>query len=83
MIDIRGFFDALRATWVSRLVGTYQTNRKLIPSKFYREFGRYWLIICMNLDIKFVVKFIESIPEFYRDIQKSWIKAARVKKRFP
>ena len=29
----------------------------------------------MNLDIKFVDNFMKSIPEFYRDILKSWIKA--------
>jgi hypothetical protein len=37
MIDIKSYFIALKASWVSRLVTGYISNWKLIPLKYFNE----------------------------------------------
>jgi hypothetical protein len=40
MIDIKGYFIALRATWVSRLVAGNISNWKLTPVKYSNAIGK-------------------------------------------
>jgi hypothetical protein len=50
MIDIKSYFIALNATWVSRLVTGNISNWKLIPLKYFNAIGNNWLVFSMNLD---------------------------------
>jgi hypothetical protein len=50
MIDIKSYFIALKATWVSRLVTGNISNWKLIPLKYFNAIGNNWLVFSMNLD---------------------------------
>jgi hypothetical protein len=50
MIDIKRYFIALKATWVSRLVTGHISNWKLIPLKYFNATGKNWLVFSMNLD---------------------------------
>jgi len=44
MIDIESYFSSLRASLVSRLVTEGMDNWKLIPYKYFTQFGKNWLI---------------------------------------
>ena len=50
MIDIGSYFASLRASWVSRCVSGEMDNWKLIPYKYFRQFGKNWLIFSMNIE---------------------------------
>jgi hypothetical protein len=50
MIDIKSYFIALKASWVSRLVTGHISNWKLISLKYVNATGKYWLVFSMNLD---------------------------------
>jgi hypothetical protein len=50
MIDIKSYFIALKASWVSRLVTGHISNWKLIPLKYLNATGKNWLVFSMNLD---------------------------------
>ena len=45
MIDIKSYFIALKATWVSRLVTGHISNWKLIPLKYFNAIGKNWLLL--------------------------------------
>ena len=51
MIDIKSYFIALKASWVSRLVTRHISNWKLIPLKYFNATGKNWLVFSMNLEI--------------------------------
>ena len=40
MIDIKSYFIALKASWVSRLVTGHISNWKLIPLKYFNATGK-------------------------------------------
>ena len=40
MIDIESYFASLTASWVSRFVSGEMNNCKLIPYKYFRQFGK-------------------------------------------
>ena len=40
MIDIKSYFIALKATWVSRLVTGHISNWKLISLKYFNAIGK-------------------------------------------
>ena len=40
MIDIESYFASLTASWVSRFVSGEMNNWKLIPYKYFRQFGK-------------------------------------------
>ena len=40
MIDIGSYVASLRASWVSRFVSGEMDNWKLIPYKYFRQFGK-------------------------------------------
>ena len=44
MIGIESYFTSLRASWVSRLVSGGMDYWKLIPYKYFTQFGKNWLI---------------------------------------
>ena len=50
MMDIKSYFIALKATWVSRLVTGNFSNWKLIPLKYFNATGKNWLVFSMNID---------------------------------
>jgi hypothetical protein len=52
MIDIESYFASLRASCVSRFVSGEMDNWKLIPYKYFRQFGKKWLIFSMNIEYK-------------------------------
>jgi hypothetical protein len=52
MIDIESYFASLRASWVITFVSGEMDNLKLIPYKYFRQFGKNWLIFSMNIDYK-------------------------------
>jgi hypothetical protein len=72
MIDIKSYFIALKATWVSRLVTGHISNWKLIPLKYFNATGKNWLVFSMNLDSTKSLKYLNKIPEFYREVVKCW-----------
>jgi hypothetical protein len=41
MMDIKSYFIALKATWVSRLVTGHISNWKLIPLKHFNTIGKH------------------------------------------
>ena len=52
MIDIESYFASRRASWVSRFVSGEMDNWQLIPYKYFRQFGKNWLIFSMNIECK-------------------------------
>ena len=72
MIDIKSYFIALKASWVSRLVTGYLSDWKLIPLKYFNATGKDWLVFNMNLDNTKSLNYLKKIPEFYREIVKCW-----------
>ena len=52
MIDIESYVASLRASWVSRFVSGEMDIWKLIPFKYFRQFGKNWLIFSMNIENK-------------------------------
>jgi hypothetical protein len=68
MIDIGSYFASLRASWVSRFVSGEMDNWKLIPYKYFRQFGKNWLIFSMNIEYKKIKDYLRYIPDFYKDI---------------
>jgi hypothetical protein len=54
MIEIKSYFIALKASWVSRLVTGHISNWKLIPLKYFNAIGKNWLVFSMLLDKVFV-----------------------------
>jgi hypothetical protein len=49
MIDIESYITSLSASWVSRFVSGGMDNWKWIPYKYFRRFGKNWLIFSMNI----------------------------------
>ena len=74
MIDIGSYFASLRASWVSRFVSGEMDNWKLIPYKYFRQFGKNWLIFSMNIEYKKMKDYLRYIPDFYKEILQTWIK---------
>ena len=76
MIDIGSYFASLRASWVSRFVSGEMDNWKLIPYKYFRQFGKNWLIFSMNIEYKKIKDYLRYIPDFYKEIlanlDKNW-----------
>ena len=72
MIDIKSYFIALKATWVSILVTGHISNWKLIPLKYFNAIGENWLVFSMNLDSTKSLNYLKKIPEFYRKVVKCW-----------
>ena len=70
MIETTSYFTSMRASWVSRFVSGEMDNWKLMPYKFFRQFGKNWMIFSMYIKYKQN----ERLPEFYKEILKSWIK---------
>ena len=68
MIDIKSYFIALKATWVSRLVTRHISNGKLIPLKYFNATGKNWLVFSMNIDSTKSLNYLKKIPEFYREV---------------
>ena len=68
MIDIKSYFIALKASWVSRLVTGHISNWKLIPLKYFNATGKNWLVFSMNLDSTKSLNYLKKIPEFYREV---------------
>ena len=66
MIDIGSYFASLRASWVSRFVSGEMDNWKLIPYKYFRQFGKNWLIFSMNIKYKKIKDYLRYIPDFYK-----------------
>jgi hypothetical protein len=73
MIDIGSYFASLRASWVSRFVSGEMDNWKLIPYKYFRQFGKNWLIFSMNIEYKKIKDYLRYIPDFYKEILQTWI----------
>ena len=48
MIDIESYFSSLKTSWVSGGMN----NWKLIPYKYFTQFGKIGLIFSMNIDNK-------------------------------
>ena len=74
MIDIGSYFASLRASWVSRFVSGEMDNWKLIPYKYFRQFGKNWLIFSMNIEYKKIKDYLRYISDFYKEILQTWIK---------
>ena len=72
MVDIKSYFIALKASWVSRLVTGYLSDWKLIPLKYFNATGKDWLVFNMNLDNTKSLNYLKKIPELYREIVKCW-----------
>ena len=71
MIDIKSYFIALKASWVSRLVTGHISNWKLIPLKYFNATGKKnWLVFSMNIDSTKSLNYLKKIPEFYREVVK-------------
>ena len=75
MIDIGSYFESLKASWVSRLIGEEKSNWKLIPRKYLNIFGRNWLIFSSNINYTHIEFCMKNIPKFYIDVVKCWVKA--------
>jgi hypothetical protein len=74
MIDIESFFASLRASRVSRFVSGDMDNWKLIPYKYFRQFGKNLLIFSMNIEYKKNRYYLRYIPDFYKEILQTWKK---------
>jgi hypothetical protein len=74
MIDIESCFASLRASWVSRFVSGKMDNWKLILYKYFRQFGKNWLIFSMNIEYKKNEDYLRYIPDLYKEILQTWIK---------
>ena len=61
MIDIKGYFIALKASWTSRLVTGHIFNWKLIPLKYFNATGKNWLAFSMNLDSTKSLNYLNKI----------------------
>jgi hypothetical protein len=70
MIDIGSYFASLRASWVSRSISGEMDNWKLIPCKYFRQFGKNWSIFSMNIEYKKIKDYLRYIPDFYKEICK-------------
>ena len=67
MIDIESYFASLRASWVSRFVIGEMDNWKLIPYKYFRQFGKNWF----SLNIFYLLKYAKRIRHKLNKLMKS------------
>ena len=58
MIDIKSYFIALKASWVSRLVTGH------IPLKYFNTTGKNWLVFSMNLDSTKSLNYLKKYQNF-------------------
>jgi hypothetical protein len=63
-IDIKSYFIALKATWVSRLVTGHISNWKLTPLKYFNATGINWLVFSMNLDSTKSLNYLKKYQNF-------------------
>jgi hypothetical protein len=66
MVDIKSYFIALKAFWVSRLVTGHPSNWKLIPLKYFKATGTHWLVFNMNLDS---TKLLNYLKKKYQNVK--------------
>ena len=59
----------------------YIFDTKLIPYKYFRHFGKNWLIFSMNIEYKKNKDYLRYIPDFYKEILQTWIKMGGVKQK--
>ena len=74
MIDFDSYFAALKASWVSKLTTTNMPNWKIIPTKYFNNLGKNFLVFNMNLDNIKSIDGLAKIPDFYLQVISSWIK---------
>lgn len=75
MTDIDCYLNALKLRWILRLLENTEENWAIIPKYFLNKFGQNLLIFRMNIKkVNNVDKqIINSLPEFYQDLIKTWI----------
>lgn len=73
MVDFKSYFMSLKASWVYRLVNGKFANWKLIPFKYLKVSNNILSIFNMNLDDIKHLEYFKCVPEFYREVIKSWI----------
>jgi hypothetical protein len=59
----------------------YIFDTKLIPYKYFRHFGKNWLIFSMNIEYKKNKDYLRYIPDFNKEILQTWIKWVGVKQK--
>ena len=64
MVDIDTMFKALKLAWIPRLLIPGNQSWKTVPYYYLRKFGGLNFLLRCNYD----VKYIKSIPLFYRNI---------------
>ena len=74
MIDFDSYFTALKASWVSKLTTTNMPNWKIIPTKYFNNLGKNFLVFNMNLDNIKSIDGLAKIPDFYLQVISSWVK---------
>ena len=74
MVDFDSYFTSLKASWVSKFNSTTMPNWKIIPTKYFNNLGKNYLVFNMNLDNVKSLKEFENIPDFYLQVISSWVK---------
>ena len=64
MVDIDTMFKALKLAWIPRLLIRGNQSWKTVPYHYLRKFGGLNFLLRCNYN----VKYIKSIPLFYRNI---------------
>ena len=83
MINIEKYIDAIKLTWVKRLLSKEHANWKIIPNHFFNLMGANFLIFYMNSDNIKSIPNSNLLPEFYYELTRTLIKYRNTDKDIP
>ncbi len=68
MIDIRSQFEAIKASWISRILNSGENDAwSIIPKSILSKFGEHNLILKMNFQKEDEFPYFKKCPKFYKE----------------
>ena len=69
MIDIESHFEAIKASWVSRIVNAGEDDIwSFIPKSVVNMYGENHLILKMNFNQEKIFPYLKACPNFYKQV---------------
>ena len=68
MIDIGGFFDSLKISWIKRIIDGPINSWNFLPRKYLNKYGNDWLILHTSAVNDLFHENIQNIPDFYKSM---------------
>jgi len=77
MVDFKIYFESLKASWVTHLVGVFSVTGNIIPLKYIKTLGRNILVFNINTNDKKYLTLINSstLQRSYFILDEIWWRA--------